>query len=120
VLLPRRAHGRPAPARHARDGGPHQAASRLLWLCVPGVDAEPLDAFYALQSAIFEAEAADVATNADEDEHSQGSTVHASCKDKLSPQFLPNHIVHQWLDSSGLSPVSAVSQSAAALPASFV
>ncbi len=92
-----------------------RAASRLLWLCVPGVDAEPLDAFYALQSAIFEAEAADVAANADEDEYSQGSTVRASCKEKSSPPFLSNQIVHQWLDGSGLSPVCAMSESAAAL-----
>ena len=83
---------------------------------VAGVDATPLEAFYELQNAIIEAEvyelqnaiinaeAANVSANADEDEHSQGSTV----KETSSPKLLPNFRVHQWLDSSGMSllPVS--------------
>ena len=71
---------------------------------VAGVDATPLEAFYELQNAIIKAEAADVSANADEDEHSQGSTV----KETSSPKLLPNFRVHQWLDSSGMSllPVS--------------
>ena len=95
-----------------------------------GVDVTPLEAFYELQNAIIEAEvyelqnaiinaeAADVSANADEDEHSQGSTVKASAKEMSSPKLLPNLRVHQWLDSSGLSllPVMSVS---CELPATF-
>jgi hypothetical protein len=85
---------------------------------VAGVDVTPLEAFYELQNAIIEAEAADVSANADEDEHSQGSTVKASAKEMSSPKLLPNLRVHQWLDSSGLSllPVMSVS---CELPATF-
>jgi hypothetical protein len=82
---------------------------------VAGVDATPLEAFYELQNAIIEAETADVSANADEDEHSQGSTV----KETSSPKLLPNLRVHQWLDSSGLSllPVMSVS---CELPATLI
>ena len=103
---------------HRAVGG-RQTHPVYLGAGVAGVDATPLEAFYELQNAIIEAEAADVSANADEDEHSQGSTVQSSAKEMSSPKLLPNLRVHQWLDSSGFSLLPFMSVSCD-LPATLI